>query len=57
MVSTLAKHPGVGVNRHDRKGRTAVSRAAGDGMEDVLKYLLRLRGIDANLQDNEGRSG
>ncbi|KAH6649379.1 hypothetical protein F5144DRAFT_634706 [Chaetomium tenue] len=49
-------HRRVDVNHRDKAGRTAVSWAAGDGMEEVLKTLLRFKGADPNLKDNEGRS-
>ncbi|KAK5636751.1 hypothetical protein RRF57_012463 [Xylaria bambusicola] len=48
IVSILVKHSSVGISRRNRAGRTGVSWAAGDGMEDILKDLLKVRGVDAN---------
>ncbi|KAM0247349.1 hypothetical protein ACHAQJ_009883 [Trichoderma viride] len=57
IISTLGKNPTVNVNHQDKDGRTAISWAAGDGMDDdVLRLLLRLPGIDPNLKDKAGKS-
>lgn len=56
IVSTLCKHRAIDVNYRDKKGRSAVSFAAGEGTAEVLKYMLKQKKIDANLADKEGRS-
>lgn len=44
------------MNRQDKRGRTTLSWAAGDGLDDMVKLLLKVPKVDVNLQDNQGRS-
>lgn len=57
ILSVLARNRYVNVNSQDKNGRTALSWAAGDGMLEVVRYLLeRIRRVDPNLQDKTGRT-
>lgn len=61
IISTLCKHKAIDTNHRDKRGRTPLSWAAGDGMDAVVKYLLKQQqkrsiDLDVNLTDNEGRT-
>jgi len=53
MVSLLLKK-GVWVNQVDQSGRTALSLAAENGHEGVVKVLLRQKNISADTADKAG---
>ncbi|KAF5018994.1 hypothetical protein F66182_9012 [Fusarium sp. NRRL 66182] len=55
LVVKLARQ-GVDINHKDRDGRTALSWAAGEGMQDVVKCLLSLADIHVNSTDNTGKT-
>lgn len=57
VLSILAKDPRIDVNKQDKNGHTALSWAAGDGMDEVVFHLLKqIRSVDPNLPDKTGRT-
>jgi len=57
VISELLHHPyPPNVNHTDQRGRTAISWAAGEGFLKPLKYLLKCRDVDPNIQDSKHRS-
>jgi|GEM_PF-2253562 len=47
---------GANPNVQNRGGLTPLSRASGQGYNAILKLLLKMPGIDVDLQDNEGNT-
>jgi len=55
-TATLLKHGAVSLNHRDKKGRTALSWAAGHGAKTAVEALMDVGAVDANLADVRGRS-
>lgn len=55
QVAQLCADPAIDVNWKDPElGRTAFYRACGHGRTSVVQHLLRVRGLDLNLPQDEG---
>jgi ankyrin repeat protein len=55
-IAALLKHHTVSPNHRDKNGRTALSWAAGHGVETAVKALMDVAAVDTNLADIQGRS-
>ena len=44
------------INKKDRNRRSALSFVAGYGYLEVVQILLRVRGIEVDSEDNDGRT-
>jgi ankyrin repeat protein len=55
-VQTLLEWPTTKPNLKDETNMTSLLWAAKEGHFRIVKRLLQTKGIDANSQDNEGRT-
>jgi hypothetical protein len=57
IASLLLQQQCICINHLNRSGRSALPLAAEEGMESVVKALLRAKSIDSHSADNDGRDG
>jgi ankyrin repeat protein len=56
ILTTLLKMPGIGVNIPDKKGRTPLSWASGNGRIKTVEVLLEVTAVDKESIDNDKRT-
>jgi ankyrin repeat protein len=55
-LEVLLRHPSIDINLKDTRGRSPLSRAAGNGQRGVVSTLVHPPGIDKTTKDDDMRN-